>query len=203
MRPSKRDELLQNALVIFYRNGFHATGMDMLSAEIGLSKTSIYNHFRTKEDLILAVLRLRDEQFRHWLFRRMDELGSANHGGPREQLLAMYDALGEWFDQKDFKGCMFIKAAAEYQEADHPIHKQSADHKQMLETHILKLVKKAKLRLPDMLARQLLQIKEGAIVTAQLGHTQKPAQDAKYTAQCLIDAHDTSKRKPVQTSFGF
>ena len=76
MRPNKRDELVQKALKVFYTNGFHATGMDMIAAETGISKTSIYKHFRTKEDLILAVLRLRDEHFRNWLYRRMEELGN-------------------------------------------------------------------------------------------------------------------------------
>ncbi len=65
MCPSKRDELLQKALKIFYRAGFHATGMDLFAAETGISKTSMYKYFRTKEDLILAVLRPRDENFRN------------------------------------------------------------------------------------------------------------------------------------------
>ena len=90
MRPSKRGELVQEALRIFYRDGFHATGMDLLSAETGISKTTMFKHFRSKEDLILAVLRLRDEQFRNWLFRRMEQAGP-----PRAQLLAMFDALRE------------------------------------------------------------------------------------------------------------
>ena len=69
MQQTKRDELVRKALDTFYRNGFHATGMDMIASETGVSKTSIYKHFRTKEDLILAVLRLRDErsdQQDHW-----------------------------------------------------------------------------------------------------------------------------------------
>ena len=185
MRPTKRDELVRKALEAFYRNGFHATGMDMLVAETGISKTSMYKHFRTKEDLILAVLRLRDEYFRNWLYRRMDELAD----GPREQLIAMFDALEEWFDEPGYKGCMFIKASSEFQEASHPIHKQSADHKRMLESHVSELARKAELADPDGLARQLLLLKEGAIVTAHLGHTDRPAQDAKAAAVQLIKVH--------------
>ena len=61
MRQTKRDELVEKALIVFYENGFHATGMDTLVAKTGISKTSIYKHFRTKEDLILAALQLRDQ----------------------------------------------------------------------------------------------------------------------------------------------
>ncbi len=186
MRPTKRDELVQKALQVFYQNGFHATGMDTLVAETGISKTSMYKHFRTKEDLILAVLRLRDEQFRNWLYRRMEELANT----PREQLIAMFDALEEWFAEKGYKGCMFIKASSEFQDASSPIHKQSADHKRMLEGHITKLAEKAALTDPAALARQLLLLKEGAIVTAHLGHTDNPAQDAKAAAVELINMHD-------------
>ena len=164
MRPSKRDELVQKALEVFYRNGFHATGMEMLVSETGISKTSMYKHFRTKEDLILATLRLRDEQFRNWLFRRMQELGAT----PRGQLIAMFDALKEWFAQDGFRGCMFIKASAEYQELDDPIYGQSAKHKRLLFSYISDLTQKAGATDPEALARSLMILKEGAIVTAHM-----------------------------------
>ena len=185
MRPTKRDELVQKALLTFYRNGFNATGMDMLVAETGISKTSMYKHFRTKEDLIIAVLRLRDENFRNWLYRRMEELAKT----PRQQLIAMFDALEEWFSEPAYKGCMFIKASSEFQDASHPIHKQSADHKRMLEDHVTKLAEQAGLSDPGLLARQLLLLKEGAIVTAHLGHTENAAQDAKAAAVRLLDTN--------------
>jgi len=186
MRPTKRDELVQKALDAFYRNGFHATGMDMLVAETGISKTSMYKHFRTKDDLILAVLRLRDERFRNWLYRRMEELASS----PRDQLIAMFDALGEWFKEQGFKGCMFIKASSEYQEPTNPIHMQSADHKRLLEQHFTQLAADAGYGNPEVLARQLLLLKEGAMVTAHLGHTEAPAEDAKLAAIVLLDRHE-------------
>ena len=186
MRPTKRDELVQKALDAFYQNGFHATGMDMLVAETGISKTSMYKHFRTKDDLILAVLRLRDERFRNWLYRRMEELASS----PRDQLIAMFDALGEWFKEQGFKGCMFIKASSEYQEPTNPIHMQSADHKRLLEQHFTQLAADAGYQNAGALTRQLLLLKEGAIVTAHLGHTKAPAADAKLAAIALLDRHE-------------
>ena len=85
MRQTKRDELVEKATAIFYRNGFQATGMDRLVAETGISKTSIYKHFETKDDLIVATLKSRDAFLRGWLFGRMAELTSS----PREQLIAI------------------------------------------------------------------------------------------------------------------
>ena len=184
MRQTKRDELVRKALDTFYRNGFHATGMDMLAAESGVSKTSIYKHFRTKEDLILAALRLRDENFRNWLFRRMEELGDT----PTEKLLAIYDALEEWFGETGFRGCMFIKASAEYQEPDHAIHAQSAEHKRLLFEHFAVLAAEAGAPDPQSLAQQLLVLKEGAIVMAVLGRGRGAARDARKAAETLIGA---------------
>ncbi|MGV6847430.1 MAG: TetR/AcrR family transcriptional regulator [Marinibacterium sp.] len=183
MRPNKRSELVEKALTVFYRNGFHATGMDMLVRETGVSKTSMYKHFRTKEDLILAVLRRRDEHFRNWLCRRVEELADT----PRGQLLAIFDALREWFEQPEFRGCMFIKASAEYQERDDPIHVQAAEHKRLLQDWAADLARRGGAADPERLAAQIMLLKEGAIVTAVLGHRPDPAGEAQQAARALLD----------------
>ncbi len=183
MRPSKRDELVREARRIFYRDGFHATGMDQLAAETGISKTTMFKHFRSKEELILAALRLRDQDFRTWLFRRMEQAGP-----PKAQLLAMFDALAEWFAEADFRSCMFIKASSEYPDPEHPIHALSAEHKRLLFRHLHDLATKAGAPDPAGLARTLLLLKEGAIITAHLGHEADPAGDAKTAAATVLSA---------------
>lgn len=182
MRASKRDELVEKSLGIFYRNGFHATGMDMLAAQTGISKTSMYKHFATKEDLILATLELRDKKFLEWFSGRVEELANT----PDKQLLAMFDALAEWFAQPEFANCMFIKAADEYQRPDHPIHQQAAKHKTRKLAYIAKLTKAANLPTAPVIARQLLLLIEGATVTAHIGFMKNPANDAKTAAENLL-----------------
>ena len=182
MSQNKRAELIRKALDLFYQNGFHATGMDLVAERTGVSKTSIYKHFRTKEELILATLRLRDENFRNWLFRRMQELAAT----PEDQLLALFDALGEWFSQSTFRGCMFIKASAEYQDRDHPINVQAMEHKRLLLEYFAGLAAQADLDEPRALAAQILILKEGAIVLAAMSHSSAPAQDAKRAAERLL-----------------
>ncbi len=182
MSASKRDELVQNALKAFYRGGFHAIGMDALAKETGVSKTAMYKHFRTKEELILATLRLRDEQFRNWLVRRVEALAST----PREKLLAIFDALAEWFCEPEFRSCMFIKASSEFQDRNHPIHAASAEHKRLLLVYFQTLTHAAGAQNPDDLARQILLLKEGAIVLAHLHDPEMAASDARAAAQVLI-----------------
>lgn len=183
MSRNKRDELIREALKIFYRNGFNATGMDLVAKETGVSKTSIYKHFRTKDELILAVLRLRDEDFRNWLFRRMEDLADT----PKGQLLAMFDALREWFEADGFQGCMFIKASAEFQNKDDAINRQSYAHKELLVDHFKRLAHAAGYDAPHALARELLILKEGAIVIAAMSHDPAPAMEAKAIAVQLLE----------------
>lgn len=182
MSQSKRAELIRRALDLFYRNGFHATGMDLVAQETGVSKTAIYKHFRSKEELILATLRLRDEIFRNWLLRRMEDLSDTAEG----QLLALFDALGEWFVQDNFRGCLFIKASAEFQNADHPINREAMSHKRLLLDHFADLAAQAGFADPRALAAQILILKEGAIVLAAMSHSSAAARDAKRAAAQLV-----------------
>lgn len=192
MRPSKRDELVQEALKVFYQNGFTATGMDLLVKKTGISKTSMYKHFRTKDDLILAVLRLRDEQLRNWFFRRVEDLAST----PLEQVLAVFDVLEEWFQQPEFQGCMFIKASSEFQSTDDPIYSQCTEHKKLMHSAILKYVLALETdggNIPsdvaEKLAGQFLLLIEGATVLKHMGVSNKAALDAKEAAVSLLQAN--------------
>jgi AcrR family transcriptional regulator len=184
MSASKRDELVQKALKIFYRDGFHATGMDRLVKETGISKTSMYKHFRTKDDLILATLRLRDEIFRNQLIRRIEELSS----DPKDQLLALFTALDEWFKGSEFRGCMFINAAGEYPVRGTQIHDMTAEHKKLLHTYVTEIALRAGAKNPEELAKHLLFIKEGAIVTAHIKGPDGVADDAREAARAILQS---------------
>lgn len=184
MSSSKRDDLVQNALHAFYKGGFNAIGMDRIATETGVSKTSIYKHFRTKDDLILATLRLRDEQFRNWLVRRVEAITPDS----RERLGAIFDALGEWFLEPGYQGCMFVKASSEFQDRSNAIHIASAEHKRLVRKFFYDLAVAAGVVKPDRLAQQLLLLKEGAIVMAHLDHPDEIAKAARQTADVLIAA---------------
>ena len=95
---SRRDDLIETALKLFYTGGFNATGIDKILAESGVAKMTLYKHFGSKDELILAVLKRRDEQFRGWLSGEMAKAGPS----PKAQLLQMFDALEIWFSGKAF-----------------------------------------------------------------------------------------------------
>lgn len=186
---SKRDVLVDTALRLFYTQGFNATGIDKILAESGVAKMTMYKHFKSKDELILAALTRRDEQFRDWLTSSMQTV-SAN---PREQLLAMYDALEEWFHGRAFKGmgfsgCAFINASGEFAKLDHPAHQIAAEHKRCILDCITDLCDQAGAANPKQLAEELALLKEGAIVTAQVRGMPDAAKIAKTIATALLDA---------------
>ncbi len=132
MPPSRRDHLVDTALALFQRDGFHATGIDTIVAEAGVAKMTLYNHFKSKDELILAALRLRDERFRDWFVAA----GEVRAGKPRGRLLALFGALDEWINQPGFSGCTFINAADEYGRPDDPIHRAAAEHKRLVRDYV-------------------------------------------------------------------
>jgi AcrR family transcriptional regulator len=185
MSASKKDQLVENALKTFYCGGFNAIGMDKIASESGVSKTAIYKHFRTKDELILATLELRDKNFRTWLMARIDALGAT----PKGKLFAIFDALHEWFKEPEFSGCMFVKASSEFMNHSDPIYMASAAHKQTLLIYFTELAKDAEVKNPKSLAEQLLVLKEGAIVMAHLDGPDQIAKVSKTAAKTIIEAH--------------
>ena len=148
---------------------------------------TLYNHFRSKDELILAVLRCRDERFRHAFVRAVERRASA----PRDRLVAIFDALEEWFCRSDFTGCTFINASAEYTEQDDPIHAFSAEHKRLVEAYVRELVEDASAADPAALARGLMLLFEGAVALAHVTGAADWARHARAAAEVLIaDALD-------------
>ena len=179
---SKRDQLIDTALEIFNRDGFHATGVDKIIGEASVARMTLYKHFKSKDELILAVLRRRDEQFRNDFMRAVERLGKT----PRDRLLAIYDVLGDWFAERDFSGCMFINASAEFAPPDNPIHRAAGEHKTLMLRYITELAEAAGAPTPDELAASLMLLAEGAIVMAYVADDDKAAIRAKSAAEALI-----------------
>jgi AcrR family transcriptional regulator len=181
MVSDKRDDLVEAALGLFRREGFHATGIDRILAEAGVAKMTLYHHFRSKDELILAALRLRDERFRNDFMRRVERSAQT----PAARLLAIFDVL-EDFCRNEPGGCTFINACAEYGDPESPIHRAAAEHKRMLLEFVTGLAVDSGAREPESLARQLCILVDGAIVTAQVTRDPTAAAEAGRVAQRLL-----------------
>lgn len=180
MPPSRREDLIDAAMRVFYRHGFHASGLERILEEGGISRMTLYNHFKSKDEVIIAALRRRDEIFRNRMMKFVD----AKATSPRERLLAVFDFHEQWFQEEDFCGCMFINASAEFSDPGSAPHLVAAEHKRAIVRFLSQLCRECDLARPEHTADQLNLLVEGAIVTAQVvGRVQDGGSDPGAAAR--------------------
>jgi AcrR family transcriptional regulator len=182
---SARDRLLDTAGRLFYARGFQAVGVDEIVAESGVAKMTLYRHFPSKDDLIVAYLRRSDDAFRDWFERA---LGRAED--PREKLAAVFAALEERAQSAQCLGCTFQVSASEFPDASHPAHRVAVGHKRAIRARFAQLATEAGLRDPGVLADQLLMLMDGAWVAARMFARPGPARHVSGAAEILMRAHD-------------
>ncbi len=181
---TKRDQVIDTALRLFNARGFNATGIDSIIAEAGVAKMTLYKHFKSKDELIEAALRRRDERFRDELMAFVEQHADT----PRDRLLVLFDAYKEWFSRDTFRGCMFLNAAAEFSQITDSIRAIAREHKRLITIYVRGLAAAAGAGNPEQLADQLVLLLDGAISNAQVCLDPKWADRAKEAAAVLLEA---------------
>ena len=109
-KPTARERILDTAYDLFSRRGIRAVGVDEVVERAGVAKATLYRHFPSKDDLVLAYLQLREQR---WTFDWVEAEAQRRGATPEDQLLAIFDAFDEWFHQADFEACSFINVLLE------------------------------------------------------------------------------------------
>jgi AcrR family transcriptional regulator len=182
-RPSRaRQRILDTAFRLFYAHGIRAVGVDRIVAESGVAKATFYKHFPAKDDLVVAYLDRVDEIW-------TGQLRAAAHAAgpvPADQLVGMFDALGNACRREGYRGCAFINAAAE-NEAGTPVHQRTLTHKTAIRAWVRDLAADAEAPDPDGLARALTLLLDGGLASGAIdGQPDAPAA-AKQAARSLVD----------------
>jgi len=181
-KGGKREQLIDTALRLFARHGYRATGIDTILAEAGIAKMTLYHHFKSKDELIVAALRRRDTEWREWFTGRVTKRATK----PRDQLLAVFEVLEEWFRNGDYHGCSFGQAATEFRDPKHAVHKMASEHKQQMLTYFRGLAAEAGAKNPESLAQQLALLMEGAVIHMEVFREPGVARTARAAAQELV-----------------
>ncbi len=176
-----REKILATAEQLIYRNGIHATGMDLLVRTSGVARKSIYRHFATKDEVAAAALNARDVRWMQWFRSESDRADSA-----QARILNMFAVLKGWFESEGFCGCAFINTAGEIGDPNDPIRLIARLHKQKLFDYTLELTEQLNIEQPSALAKQLLILMEGAITTARVMGDYSAADSARDVAQLLL-----------------
>jgi AcrR family transcriptional regulator len=177
-----RERILESAYALFSRRGVRGVGIDEVIAHAGVAKATLYAHFASKDDLVLAFLERREQR---WTFAFVEAEARRRGATPEERLLAIFDAFDEWFRRDDFEGCSFIKLLLEMG-AEHSAGRASVQYLDNIGSILRSLAQEAGLRDGDAFAGSCQLLMEGSIVAAAAGDADA-AQRAKAMARTLIE----------------
>jgi AcrR family transcriptional regulator len=179
-----RQRILETAYDLFSQRGVRDVGVDEIIARSGVAKATLYNHFPTKNQLVLAFLDLREER---WTFEMVETEARARGQTPEEQLLAIFDVFGEWFHREDFDGPAFISVLLEMGRL-HPLGQASIQHLENINALVAGMAEEAGLREPHEFALSWHILMKGSIIAAIEGDTDA-APRAKTMARHLVEQH--------------
>lgn len=185
-KSDARQRIIETAERLFYAEGIRAVGIDRIIAEAEVAKMTLYNHFHSKDDLILAVVQYREVKFDAMFAKSMARHRKAGRG----PVDSFFGALKDWFKSRGFRGCMFINTCAELADDQHPASRFAADHKtrfhamlsQVLEDEFGATVAKA-------VGPAAALLVEGSIVVAVMQRRRDAADVARKAVGELIVRH--------------
>lgn len=182
-KSDARQRIVETAERLFYAEGVRAVGIDRIIAEAEVAKMSLYNHFASKDDLILAALEYREQKFDALFEKWMAKHVKAG----LNRLEAFFAALKDWFKSSGFRGCMFINACAELADASHEGSKFSARHKERFHEMLKQTIAEtAGEKVAEEMSPAIALLIEGAIISAVMEQSPKPADVAKAAALALV-----------------
>ncbi len=180
-RASARERVLAASYDLFARRGIRDVSIDEILAISGVAKATLYRHFPSKDDLVLAFLERRE---RLWTYGVVEAGALARTTDPEGRLLAIFDVFDEWFRRDDFEACSFINVLLEMG-IEHPVGRASNAYLANIRALVAKLATAANLRDPDEFARSWHILMKGSIVQASEGD-QDAAKRAQKMAATLI-----------------
>jgi AcrR family transcriptional regulator len=182
-RTKSEERILTAAADLFYANGLRGVGVDQVIEASGVAKSTLYAHFRTKEELVAAYLRRTDDSWMSQLQSAAEQAGD----DAGEQLVGLFDALEAAFDRHGFFGCPFVSAAEA--ERDSQARAITMEHTRRRQTWLAELSARAGARAPESLARHIGLLIDGALASGRLLQDRVVVDEAKDAARLLVAAH--------------
>ena len=180
---STREQILEAADQLFYAEGLGAVTMDRIAARTGVTKKTVYYHFRSKDDLLGAYLDSRHEavmeRYRSW---------AGTSGSVSERVQRMFRELAEACAERTWRGCGFLRLACELADLPgHPACVAARRHKTAFEAWLRSLLESERRRDSHELARSLMVLLDGAIAGALIHRDRSYPEAAARAAGKLLD----------------
>ncbi len=159
---SARERILATAGELFYREGIRAIGVDTVVEQSGVSKTSLYRLFDSKDALIAAFAAERDRLFWAW----WDQIEKQHAADPRALLEALLSEIARRIGRPAYRGCPFLNLATEFPDDYHPGRVVAQANKEEMQARLATIVAKLGVRDPNRTAYQIALLINGALVTS-------------------------------------
>lgn len=176
-----RERILAAASRLFYRHGIRAVGVNAVIAAAAVAKATFYQHFPSKDDLIVAWLRGDDARW----FDRLREVAEREAAGPADSVPTFFEALVEWVASDGFRGCPFINSAIELPDT-HPARAVIEEHSYEIEAFFRDAFTRAGFDDADALAQEAYVLMVGAIAGAMTRGNADPARRAAASVRRLL-----------------
>ena len=179
---SARERLLTTARTLFLTEGIRATGIDRVIAESAVAKATLYHHFATKEDLVVAAL---ESQLTDWHASVSAVDDALPEGAPATDRIArLFEQLAGTVHDGVFRGCPFSNALTELP-ASQPVRELAERYRAILLGHIAQLIGVTP---DDSTARTILLLLEGATNVTKTTGTPDDILLARDAAMTLVRA---------------
>ena len=178
------ERILDTAYELFSRRAIRDVGIDEVVQRAGVAKATLYRHFPSKDELVIAFLERREQR---WTLEWVETEARRRGTTPEERLLAIFELFDEWFHRDDFEACSFVNVLLEMGPA-HPAGQASVRHLASIRSVVGRLAEEAGLRDPGSFARSWHILMKGSIVSAAEGDAEA-AQRARSMAVLLIEQH--------------
>lgn len=180
----KREEMVKFAFDTFYKNGFHATGVDTVMEGTGISKRTLYKHFGSKEGLILATIDYYRTNMREIM---LGYINSDPDAKPVDKMLRIFDFLIERAEEGPFNGCFVMNAKTEYTNKANEIEASCDAYTSGIQALIDVALKDANLPNHNELVVQIMMLFEGAIIRSKVTRSADTMRLAKNAARMLCE----------------
>ena len=179
-----RERIIQAASKLFYGEGIRAVSVDAVAEKAGLTKRTLYYHFRSKDDLVAAYLEARDQPNLALFKRWFDEVD----GALPAKVQAIFTHLAVNAGHPKWKGCGFLRTSAELANLPgHPAIRIGAAHKKKFEAWLRASFEEAGITGAAALARQILLLLDGSFAVVQLHRDPSYMETAGEAAFSLVE----------------